>query len=64
MGLDALTSRGRTARFKDEEYLEAEVTEAGNLLRPDRREPTAAEEAEILSVTGEERKTYAAERRR
>lgn len=57
----------QAARIKEGDYLEAEVTEAGILLRPvrvDRREPSAAEEAEILSVVDEERKTYAAERRR
>ena len=45
----------------------AELTEAGILLRPvrvDRREPTPEQEAEILSVVDQERKTYAAERRR
>ena len=55
------------ARIKEGDYLEAEVTKAGILLRPvtvDRREPTAEQEAEILSVVDEERKAYAAERRR
>ncbi|MCB9957156.1 MAG: AbrB/MazE/SpoVT family DNA-binding domain-containing protein [Rhodospirillaceae bacterium] len=57
----------RAARLKEGDYLEAELTEAGILLRPvsvDRREPTPEQEAEILAVVDEERKTYAAERRR
>ena len=57
----------RAARLKEGDYLEAELTEAGILLRPvrvDRREPTPEQEAEILSVVDQERKTYAAERRR
>lgn len=57
----------RAARLKEGDYLEAELTEAGILLRPvsvDRREPTPEEEAEILAVVDEERKTYADERRR
>lgn len=57
----------RAARLKEGDYLEAEVTKAGILLRPvsvDRREPTPDEEAEILSVVDEERKDYADERRR
>ena len=48
----------RAARLKEGDYLEAEVTKAGILLRPvnvDRREPTPAEEAEILAVVDEER---------
>lgn len=56
------------ARLRDGDYLEAEVTESGAiLLRPiniSRREPTPEQEAEILSVVDEERKRYAAERRR
>lgn len=57
----------RAARIEEGDYLEAEVTDAGILLRPvsvDRREPTAEQEAEILSVVDQERKTHAAERRR
>ncbi len=47
--------------------LEAEVMRAGILLRPvtkDRRNPTPEQEAEILAVVDEERRDYAAERRR
>jgi bifunctional DNA-binding transcriptional regulator/antitoxin component of YhaV-PrlF toxin-antitoxin module len=55
------------ARFKEGDYLEAEVTDAGAiLLKPvniDRREPTPEQEAEILSVVEYERRAYAAERR-
>lgn len=57
----------QAARLKEGDYLEAEVTKAGILLRPvsvDRREPTPDEEAEILAVVDEERKDYADERRR
>ena len=57
----------RAARLKEGDYLEAEVTKAGILLRPvsvDRREPTPEEEAEILAVVDEERRNYADERRR
>ena len=57
----------RAARIKEGDYLEAEVTDAGILLRPvsvDRREPTVEQEAQILSVVDQERKKYAAERRR
>lgn len=57
----------RAARLKEGDYLEAEVTKAGILLRPvnvDRREPTAEQEAEILAVVDKERKGYAKERRR
>ena len=55
------------ARLKEGDYLEAEVTEAGILLRPvnvRRRTPTPEQEADILAVVDEERKKYAAERRR
>jgi AbrB family looped-hinge helix DNA binding protein len=56
------------AHLKEGDYLEAEVTETGTiLLKPvniSRREPTPEEEAEILSVVDQERKGYAAERRR
>lgn len=57
----------RAARLKEGDYLEAEVTQAGILLRPvnvDRREPTAEEDADILEVVNRERKAYAEERRR
>ena len=57
----------QAARLEEGDYLEAEVTEGGILLRPvtiGRREPTAEQEAEILSVVDEERANYAAERRR
>lgn len=53
--------------LKEGDYLEAEVTETGILLRPvsiNRREPTPEQEAEILAVVDAERKAYAAERRR
>ena len=56
------------ARLEEGDYLEAEVTETGAiLLRPVSiagREPTPEQEAEILAVVDEERKAYAAERRR
>lgn len=56
------------ARLKEGDYLEAEVTSAGTiLLRPvniSEREPTLAQEAEILQIVDQERKAYAAERRR
>lgn len=55
------------ARLSEGDYLEASVTEDGILLTPvsvGRREPTPAEEAEIQAVVDEERKAYAAERRR
>jgi AbrB family looped-hinge helix DNA binding protein len=57
----------QAARIKEGDYLEAEVTKAGVLLRPvnvDLRGPTPEQEAEILAVVDEERKNYAAERRR
>lgn len=57
----------QAARLKEGDYLEAEVTEAGILLRPvsvGRRAPTPEQEAEILAVVNEERKGYAKERRR
>jgi len=53
-------------RLEEGDYLEAEVTEAGILLRPvkiDRREPTPEQEAEIQKIVDEERAAYAAERR-
>jgi bifunctional DNA-binding transcriptional regulator/antitoxin component of YhaV-PrlF toxin-antitoxin module len=56
------------ARLEEGDLLDAEVTETGAiLLRPvnaERREPTPAREAEILSVADAERRAYAAERRR
>jgi AbrB family looped-hinge helix DNA binding protein len=56
------------ARLNEGDYLEAEVTEAGAiLLRPvsiGQREPSPAQEAEILAVVDQERKAYAAQRRR
>ena len=57
----------QAARLKEGDYVEALMTEEGILLRPvtvERREPSAAQEAEILSVVDEVRATYAAERRR
>jgi AbrB family looped-hinge helix DNA binding protein len=55
------------ARLEEGDYLEAEVTESGTIvLRPvsisGRREPTPAQEAEIVAVVDQERKAYAAER--
>jgi AbrB family looped-hinge helix DNA binding protein len=55
------------ARLSEGDYLEAVVTEGGILLKPvtpGHRQPTPAEEEEILSVVDEERRAYAAERRR
>lgn len=56
------------ARLKEGDYLEAEVTDSGAiLLKPvsvARRDPTPEQEAEILAVVHEERRNYAAERRR
>ncbi len=55
------------AHLKEGDYLEAEVTDAGILLRPvsvGRRAPTTEQEAEILAVVNEERKKYAKERNR
>jgi AbrB family looped-hinge helix DNA binding protein len=56
------------AHLREGDYLEAEVTEGGTiLLKPvniARRQPTPEQEAEILSVVDQERKAYAAERRR
>ena len=57
----------QAAHVEEGDYLEAEVTQAGILLRPvnlKRREPTPEQEAEILSTVDEERRTYAKERRR
>ena len=53
--------------LEEGDYLEAQVTDEGILLRPvniKNREPTPEQEAEILAVVNEERKNYAAERRR
>lgn len=55
----------KAAHLKEGDYLEAEMTKAGILLRPvsiGTREPTPEQEAEILDVVNEERKAYAAER--
>ena len=53
-------------KLEEGDYLEAEVTEAGILLRPvriGRREPTPEQEAEIQDVVDRERASYAEERR-
>jgi len=53
--------------LEEGDYLEAEITHDGILLRPvriHRREPTPEQEAEILAVVDAERKAYAEERRR
>lgn len=53
--------------LEEGDYLEAELTDEGILLRPvsiGKREPSPEQEAEILSVVDQERKSYAAERRR
>ena len=53
--------------LKGGDYLEAQATEAGILLSPvsiHKGEPTPEQDAEILAVVDEERKAYAAERRR
>ena len=53
--------------LEEGDYLEAQVTDSGILLRPvsiGHREPTLEQEAEILAIVDEERKAYAAERRR
>ena len=57
----------QAAHLEEGDYLEAEVTESGILLRPvsiGSREPTPQQEAEILAVVNKERRTYAAQRRR
>ena len=49
------------------DYLEPRFTKGGVLLRPvsvRAREPSAAQEAEILDVVNQERRKYAKERRR
>ncbi|MEO1018530.1 MAG: AbrB/MazE/SpoVT family DNA-binding domain-containing protein [Pseudomonadota bacterium] len=48
----------QAARLEEGDYLEAEVTEAGILLRPvsiGSREPTPAQEGEILEVVDDVR---------
>lgn len=56
------------ANLKEDDYLEAEVTESGAiLLKPvsiGAREPSPEQEGEILAVVDQERNAYAAERRR
>jgi AbrB family looped-hinge helix DNA binding protein len=56
------------AHLKEGDYLEAEMTESGAiLLKPVKiahREPSPEQEAEILSIVDQERRSYAAERRR
>ena len=57
----------RAAQLNEGDYLEAVLTEGGILLRPlapGQRQPTPEEEAEIQAVVDEERRAYAAERRR
>ncbi len=53
------------AHLEEGDYLEAQLTNEGILLRPvsiGSREPTPQQEAEILAVVDQERKTYAAQR--
>jgi uncharacterized protein YifE (UPF0438 family) len=53
--------------LEEGDYLEAQLTDEGILLKPvsiGRRDPTPEQEAEILTVVDQERKAYAAERRR
>ncbi len=55
------------AHLEEGDYLEAQLTDEGILLRPVRigsRAPSPEQEAEILAVVDQERKAYAAERRR
>jgi AbrB family looped-hinge helix DNA binding protein len=55
------------AHLEEGDYLEAQITKDGILLRPvsiGNREPSPEQEAEILAVVNEERKSYAAERHR
>ncbi|WP_447969798.1 AbrB/MazE/SpoVT family DNA-binding domain-containing protein [Nitrospira sp. M1] len=57
----------QAAHLEEGDYLEAEVTDSGILLRPvsiGSREPTPQQEAEILAVVNKERRTYAAQRHR
>lgn len=53
--------------LEEGDYLEARLTEEGILLRPvsiGKRDPSPEQESEILAVVDQERKAYAAERRR
>ncbi len=55
------------AHLAEGDYLEAELTRDGILLRPvsiGNREPSPEQEAEILAVVDQERKAYAEERHR
>jgi AbrB family looped-hinge helix DNA binding protein len=55
------------AHLAEGDYLEAELTRDGILLRPvsiGKREPSPEQEAEILAVVDQERKAYAEERHR
>jgi AbrB family looped-hinge helix DNA binding protein len=55
------------AHLSEGDYLEAELTSEGILLRPvsiGSREPSPEQEAEILAVVDQERKDYAEERHR
>jgi AbrB family looped-hinge helix DNA binding protein len=55
------------AHLAEGDYLEAELTREGILLRPmsiGSREPSPEQEAEILAVVDQERKAYAEERHR
>ncbi len=55
------------AHLEEGDYLEAQLTKEGILLRPvsiGSREPSPEQEAEILAVVDQERKAYAKQRRR
>ena len=55
------------AHLKEGDYLDVQLTNEGILLRPvsvDVRDPSPEQEAEILAVVDQERKSYAEERRR
>lgn len=55
------------AHLEEGDYLEAQLTSEGILLRPvsiGSREPSPEQELEILAIVDQERKAYAAERRR
>ena len=55
------------ARLEEGDYLDVQLTGEGILLRPVSvgvREPSPEQEAEILAVVDQERKSYAEERRR
>jgi len=55
------------AHLAEGDYLEAEFTSEGILLRPvsiGSREPSPEQETEILAVVDQERKAYAAEHHR